>query len=474
MSAVLHLISFLSAGAASALFSAVWEGAVLALGVWLCLRLLPGLSAAARSVVWLNVFVLLVLLHFVPAFGGPAADLAGGPVRVVHLDMRWSLLIGGVWLALSLWRAAQLLLGIVQLRRLAGRAVPVEAGPELRILLADGPGGRCTELCTSEEVSRPSVLGFLRPRILVPSALAAHLTARELEQVVLHEMEHLRRGDDWTNLLQKIGLVLFPLNPVLLWVERRLCAERELACDDRVIQSSAGRKAYALCLARLAEFSLLRRSFSLMLGLWERRPELVRRVQRIATQPGRSMGHRPAMAATGGVLAGALGCAIALSHSPQLVSFLPVQHRALMASSLDPHEVARALGGTPQMVKAVMAARPGQSNRAAASQAGRALNTVAHPRSQNRDLGRPAVLRPAPSRRTAASQVATANRPAAPAPLPVLDERAVIVLTEVTTLQAPPRVVLAVSPGRQSERPAAVRATYAIVPTPGGWLIIQI
>ena len=60
-----------------------------------------------------------------------------------------------------------------------------------------------------------------------------------------------------------------------------------------------------------------------MLGAWERRPELVRRVQRILSQPVRSMGRRPAMAATGAVLAGALGCAVALSHSPQIVSFLP-------------------------------------------------------------------------------------------------------------------------------------------------------
>jgi beta-lactamase regulating signal transducer with metallopeptidase domain len=28
----------------------------------------------------------------------------------------------------------------------------------------------------------------------------------------MHEMEHLRRADDWTNLLQKLALVFFPLN----------------------------------------------------------------------------------------------------------------------------------------------------------------------------------------------------------------------------------------------------------------------
>ena len=101
----------------------------------------------------------------------------------------------------------------------------------------------------------------------------------------MHEMEHLRRADDWTNLLQKAGLVLFPLNPVLLWVERRLCAERELACDDRVLLSTGARKAYAICLTRLAEYSMFRRNLSLALGAWERRSELVRRIHRILRRP---------------------------------------------------------------------------------------------------------------------------------------------------------------------------------------------
>ncbi|HVP10846.1 MAG TPA: hypothetical protein VMV94_06605, partial [Phycisphaerae bacterium] len=209
---------------------------------------------------------------------------------------------------------------------------------------------------------------------------------------------------------------------------------------------------------RLAEFSLFRKSFSLVLGLWERRPELVRRVQRIVSQPVRSMGRRPAMAATGGVLAGALGCAIALSHSPQLVSFLPVHQPALAASSLDPHQVARALGGTPQLVKATVPAGRAQSAR--------------HPALSRQPI-HPAVLKAIQRRQPAASQVAGVNPP--PAPMPALDQRGVIVLTEVTTtFQTPPRVVLAVSPDQRTARPALIRATYAILPTPNGWLIIQI
>lgn len=456
MNEILHSLSSVSASAAGALFSAIWEGAVLALGVYLCLRLLPGMSAAARSVVWLNVFILLVLLHFVPAFAGRPENLTVGHVPAVHLDLRWSLGVVAAWMALSLWRAVQLVIGVVHLRRLAGRAIPVKTGAELQALLADAPDGRAARLCTSDEVARPSVIGFFQPRILVPPALVEGLTPQELQQVVLHEMEHLRRGDDWTNLLQKIGLVLFPLNPVLLWVERRLCAERELACDDRVVRSSAGRKAYALCLTRLAEFSILRRSFSLVLGLWSRRPELVRRVHRILSQPVRSMGRKPAMVATGSVLAGALACAVALAHMPQLVSFLPPLQPVLQAQSLDPHEVARSLGGTPQLVKATMPARSTEP-------AGR--KQAVHPSMRR------AVLKAVQPRRPAGSSVASLNP--APAPQPTLDRREWIVLTEVT-FRAPPRVVLAVSRDRRAAPAVAIPATYAIVPVPNGWLIIQI
>ena len=69
MEAFMHIASLVAASAVSTLLSAVWEGAVLAACVLICLRLFPGLSAAARSVIWLNVFLLLVLLQIIPSFG---------------------------------------------------------------------------------------------------------------------------------------------------------------------------------------------------------------------------------------------------------------------------------------------------------------------------------------------------------------------------------------------------------------------
>jgi hypothetical protein len=121
----------------------------------------------------------------------------------------------------------QLARSAAHLARISRNAVPVatsELSAETVALLAEG---RRPELCVSADVDRPSVAGFFRPRILLPEGLLERVTPLELEQILRHEREHLHRYDDWVNLAQKLALAVFPLNPALLVIERRLAAERE-------------------------------------------------------------------------------------------------------------------------------------------------------------------------------------------------------------------------------------------------------
>jgi beta-lactamase regulating signal transducer with metallopeptidase domain len=445
--------------AASTLFSAIWEGAVLAVCVFVCLRLFPGLSAAARSVVWMNVFMLLVLLHVLPFLGAFGVVASSGRPAPLQLSVMWSLVIAGVWASLSILRAGQLIFSALRLHRLFRRATPILTNDTLRSLLrirtVGTRAGRSAELCISDEVERPSVLGFLRPRILLPPGLLERLTAAELEQVVRHEMEHLRRADDWTNLLQKIALVIFPLNPVLLWVERRLCAERELACDDSVLRSSCGRKAYAICLTRLAEHSMLSRGVSLALGAWERQSELVRRVHRILRRPTDAMSRRQTMALTGSVIAGVLACAAGLARSPQLVGFASAQANAV-AQALPTSEfrgtVVAQTGfqSHAQMIKAVMPQRPLQDA------------SPTKPANSPKPVERNAALHA--SRRHFAAQ-----------------QQAWIVMTDWSDPDALPQLVLTVAQTSRSSQHRGqgknaqiYRVSYAAVPIPDGWLIVQI
>jgi beta-lactamase regulating signal transducer with metallopeptidase domain len=441
-----HAVSLVSAGAVANLIGAIWEGTVLAAAVFLCLRLFPRLSAASRSLIWMNVFLLLVLLHVLPAFAAPHAGASTAHSWRIDLDLRWSLAIAGIWVLLSAWKAVQLMWGAIHLHRLAGRATPLilDSWDQLETLLKIGPRGRAVELCTSTEVARPSVFGFFRPRILLPPALAENLSALELRQVVLHEMEHLRRADDWTNLLQKVALVLFPLNPVLHWVERRLCAERELACDDRVLLSSGARKAYAICLTRLAEFSMLRRSCSLVLGAWERRPELVRRVHRLLRRPSRTMGGWQAKLVTACLMLGVLGGALALARSPQFVGFVPTA--PLVQTANDETLIT---GAAPVGLR-------GANERSFEESARMVQARAVMPKPVVRPAALSAASRAGAHKRAVARNARRRDIP---------NDDGWLVLTEWNGTAAPQAVMAVKFDGK---------GAYAAVPTKDGWLIVQI
>ena len=325
--------------AAPVAVAALWQGAAIALVLWVCLRLTPRITSAQRFAVWTAAFAAVVGLQFLPWFArGTVAAIAanallGGsdPAPWFRIDERWAFAIAALWLVASLARAASLAIHSLRLRRLWNSASPVAADANLCALLAAAsPARRPVELCTTRELDRPSVIGFFAPRILIPEWLFARLTPGELEQVILHEAEHLRRRDDWTNLFQKLGLVLFPLNPALAWIEGRLCREREMACDEGVVRRTQAPRAYAQCLTSLAERGLeRRRAHALSLGAFERRPELVRRVYSILARK-QALHPMAARALVGLVGCGLLAASVELARCPQMVAFVPAAQTATL------------------------------------------------------------------------------------------------------------------------------------------------
>jgi hypothetical protein len=178
---------------------------------------------------------------------------------------------------------------------------------------------------------------------------------------------------------------------------------------------------------------MLHRSLSLVLGAWERQPELVRRVHRVLRRPHESMGGRQAALVTASLLLGVLGGAITLARSPQLVSFAPLAQATVQAWSVQtagPGETdLRQFGGSPQLVKAVMPQRPVLS---------------AYTAKPVRISARKQSVR----RRYAQS------------------EQEWVVLAAWSDTESPPHQVFAVAQWN--------RASYAAIPMENGWLIVQI
>jgi hypothetical protein len=445
----LHGIEGMSRLVASSFVSGLWQGIVLAACVGICLRLVPKTTAAVRFAIWTAVFAVLAVLPLVHAFGLHAGSGIAGRGALVQVDVRWSFAIAALWLMVSLVRGVKLAMSAVRLRGIWKRAVPVEGCEEI----LSAAGFRGVELCTSSDVDRPSVIGFFSPRILIPEELFARLTTVEFGQIVLHELGHLRRRDDWINLLQKLSLVVVPLNPVLIWIERRLCLERELACDDDVLRLTKAPKAYATCLTNLAEQRLGRRAAALSLGAWERQPELVRRVHSIL-RGAEGMGRTQARVLLSVLVLGLLGGSAELARCPQLVSFsgatLPVSAALKTAPETGamyqpmafhaPHNAASGVAHETLLKASMPVDRGLQPVKQAAVKHRRAVRAPSlQPSGQNR----------AGMQRVRGWMVLTSWD---------VRERGEMVLS----------VTQAVTQGR------VISTSYAAVPTAGGWLVIQL
>jgi len=130
---------------------------------------------------------------------------------------------------------------------------PVDAGmlgrlDELRRRLGIS---RPVRLLKSALVEVPTVIGWLRPVILLPAATVAGLTPGQLEAILAHELAHVRRLDYVVNAFQCAVETLLFYHPVTWWISRCVREERENCCDDVVVGVCGDRVSYARALAAL-------------------------------------------------------------------------------------------------------------------------------------------------------------------------------------------------------------------------------
>jgi uncharacterized protein (TIGR03435 family) len=109
-------------------------------------------------------------------------------------------------------------------------------------------------LIVSALVQVPTVVGWLRPMVLVPVGALGGLPAEHLEALLLHELAHIRRRDYLINILQSVAESLLFYHPGVWWVSGHIRAERELCCDDIAVSISGDAFTYARALAQLESY----------------------------------------------------------------------------------------------------------------------------------------------------------------------------------------------------------------------------
>jgi len=112
---------------------------------------------------------------------------------------------------------------------------------------------RAVRLLESAAVEVPSVLGTIRPAILLPASTLTGLTPDQIEMILAHELAHIRRHDFLINLLQAFVETLMFYHPAVWWMSRRVRIERENCCDDMAVAVCGNPLQYAKALTRLEE-----------------------------------------------------------------------------------------------------------------------------------------------------------------------------------------------------------------------------
>jgi len=245
---------------------------------WLCG---PRLKPRWRYALWLLVLLRLALPWTVPSpaslfnvlkipAAAPQVRAEPPPVETKNIPIADAPKVataapspGINWLA-WLWATGALVLtgcAVIsqhKFRRRVRRLRPLTDGPLLS-LLEDCKAllGVSTpvSLVETEAINSPTLFGFVRPRLLLPTGLVSTFTREELRHVFLHELAHIKRHDilaGWVAL----GLqIVHWFNPLVWLAFYRLRADRELACDALALSyaRTGENESYGLTIVKLLE-----------------------------------------------------------------------------------------------------------------------------------------------------------------------------------------------------------------------------
>jgi beta-lactamase regulating signal transducer with metallopeptidase domain len=303
------------------------EGILIAGVVWGILRLLPRQNSGTRFAVWLVALVALIALPFAGSFGTPHSvlALAASKQPVLALPDRWAFILLAGWVTVACFAMLRLVIGIWRLRRLLRSCVPIdtaELDPAMANVVANFSSSKCVTVATSDKLSVPAAIGFVKPKLVVPHWALRELPPADLNTVLLHEFAHIERRDGWTNLFQKIVRAVFCFHPAVWWIERRLSLEREMACDDYVVAETGDPRGYARCLIGLLERGFAPTTLAMVQAAVHRAHDATLRISQIL-DVNRARTKRVWKPALG--LAGvfSLLCLIVMPQTRQLVGFAP-------------------------------------------------------------------------------------------------------------------------------------------------------
>jgi uncharacterized protein YjbI with pentapeptide repeats/beta-lactamase regulating signal transducer with metallopeptidase domain len=354
------------------LVNGLWHGAIIVFVAWLALFLFRGANASTRYAVWLIALLAVLAVPIATslqhvgfddgksiAVAPPVAAASKVPavksvappksavkpatrpattstfaLPAVHFEVPVlrapvpalvAEILFGLWLATALALIVRLVAAFLVLERLKRDSLPldVEYRDAMPRWAAAMKGERDVRLCVSDRIEVPVAVGLFDAMILLPAHLVESLDPAEIDQISLHELGHLLRADDWSNALQRVISALLFFNPAVWFIARQLDVEREVACDDYVLQATGAVRPYASCLARMAEMTVWPHSPLAAPGVFATRKSISIRIERLL-RTGRAIGSHIAPKTAGAALVAMVGMFFLLNVVTPCVAYTAV------------------------------------------------------------------------------------------------------------------------------------------------------
>ncbi|HEX3819967.1 MAG TPA: M56 family metallopeptidase [Candidatus Sulfotelmatobacter sp.] len=300
------------------------EGTVIGVFAVGLLWLVRGQNAATKYAIGFAALAAIALLPAISLLSSRTALPASEVRPAITLPDSWAIYVFAAWAVIGTWFLIGVGRSFLRLRILRRSCTPVDLStldPVLLETLQCNQTKRKVAVCTSEQVRVPTALGLVKPAIVIPVWAIQELSADELKQILLHELAHLRRWDDWTNLAQQLVKAVFFFHPAVWWIESKAALEREIACDDAVLEATGSPRAYAECLAHLAERSFFQRGLALAQAAIGRLRQTTSRVAQILDSNRPKANARTWKVGVSSVAGFAVACAVGLSRAPKLIAF---------------------------------------------------------------------------------------------------------------------------------------------------------
>ncbi len=279
----------------------LWQGAVVYAILFIVLMAWPKLSARLKhNLAFGSLFLIFTsfCFTFFSVFELPTSGTAVKQIAINHIAYQdlttlssslhlkaetYFPVVASIYTVGIIFQLIVLLSGYAKLKRLkreSDLAVPEVWASIFESILTQLKINKTVRFYLSSKVNVPLVVGFFKPVVLFPVALATQLDLQQVEAILIHELSHIRRNDYLINLVKTCIETLLFFNPFVWLTTRFIQIEREHACDDLVVNLTGTPVTYAHALLKL-ELIKDKQQPSLSLAATGKNQHLYQRIKRI-------------------------------------------------------------------------------------------------------------------------------------------------------------------------------------------------